>query len=148
MTESEAITLYTDGASRGNPGPAAWAFVIVRDGIIIDMRSGFLGETTNNVAEYQAVINGLAAARRYTRGRVDVRSDSELAVRQLTGWYRVRKEHLAVLHREALRLAGSFREVTFASVPREHPFIRIADGLCNETIDRHADRQDDGRGGA
>ncbi len=128
-------TLYTDGASRGNPGDAAWAYVIVQDGSVAASRSGFIGTATNNVAEYHAVINGLEAAREFTRGGLIVRSDSELVVRQLTGRYRITREHLADLAGEVRRLVRHFREVRFENVPREHPCIRIADRLCNETLD-------------
>ncbi|NLB00487.1 MAG: ribonuclease HI family protein [Methanomicrobiales archaeon] len=139
MTETGAVTLYTDGASRGNPGDAAWAYVIVRDGSVVASRSGFIGTATNNVAEYHAVINGLRAAQEFTSGRLDIRSDSELVVRQFTGRYRITKEHLRDLAEEVREQMRSFAEVRFESVPREHPGIQIADRLCNETLD--AERQ-------
>ncbi|MDN7024641.1 ribonuclease HI family protein [Methanoculleus sp. FWC-SCC1] len=138
MTTGASLSIYTDGASRGNPGAAAWAFVFVRDDTVVQTRSEYLGIATNNVAEYHAVINALAEARTYTGGAVTVYSDSELVVRQLTGRYRIRKEHLAALHREVIRHAGAFAEVSFISVPRDHPYIRVADRLCNETLDRCA----------
>ena len=138
MTAADTVTLYTDGASRGNPGDAAWAYVIVRDGSVAASCSGYIGTTTNNVAEYHAVINGLRAARTFTEGRLKVRSDSELVVRQLTGRYRIRKEHLAALAGEVQRLARNFAEVRFESVPREHPCIQIADRLCNDVLDSEA----------
>ncbi len=134
------VTLYTDGASRGNPGDAAWAYVIVREGAIIASNAGYIGTATNNVAEYNAVINGLRAARTFTTERLLVRSDSELVVRQLTGRYRIRKEHLAALAGEVQRLAQNFAEVRFESVPREHPYIQVADRLCNEMLNAEARR--------
>jgi len=135
VTKTDAAMLYTDGASRGNPGDAAWAYVIVRDGSVVAGRSGYIGTATNNVAEYHAVINGLEAAREFTSGRLEVRSDSELVVRQLTGRYRITKEHLADLAEEVRRRMRHFAEVRFESVPREHPCIKVADRLCNETLD-------------
>lgn len=135
MAETDAVMVYTDGASRGNPGDAAWAYVIVRDGSVVAGHSGFIGTVTNNVAEYHAVINGLSAAREFTSGRLNVRSDSELVVRQLTGRYRITKEHLWVLADEVRKQMRSFAEVRFESVPREHPCIQVADRLCNETLD-------------
>lgn len=129
------MTLYTDGASRGNPGDAAWAYVIVRDGAVVAGHSGYIGTATNNVAEYHAVINALEAAREFTSGRLTVRSDSELVVRQLTGRYRITKEHLAGLAEEVRGRMRHFAEVRFESVPREHPYIQVADRLCNETLD-------------
>jgi ribonuclease HI len=113
--------------------------VFVRDDTVIDSRSGYLGTATNNVAEYHAIINALAeAGAYYTGGTVTVYSDSELVVRQLTGRYRIRKEHLAALHREVMRRAEAFAGVSFVSVPRENPGIRAADRLCNETLDAHS----------
>ena len=137
---TNTVTLYTDGASRGNPGDAAWAYVIVREGAIIASNAGYIGIATNNVAEYNAVINGLRAARTFTKERLLVRSDSELVVRQLTGRYRIRKEHLAALAGEVQRLAQEFVEVRFESLPREHPYIQVADRLCNEMLDTEARR--------
>ena len=132
---TDGVTLYTDGASRGNPGDAAWAYVIVRDGAVVAGRSECIGTATNNVAEYHAVINGLEAARAFSSGRLTVRSDSELVVRQLTGRYRITKEHLADLAGEVRQQMRNFAEVRFESVPREHPCIKVADRLCNETLD-------------
>ncbi len=145
MTNEDTFIIYTDGASRGNPGAAAWAFVLVQNDSVVESRSGYLGRATNNVAEYHAVINALTEARKHTGGAVLVRSDSELVVRQLTGQYRIRKEHLAELNRTALQRAAAFESVSFASVPREHPCIRVADRLCNETLDsyRGARKRDD-----
>jgi len=141
VTATDTVALYTDGASRGNPGDAAWAYVIVRDGSVVAGSSRFIGTATNNVAEYHAVINGLAAARKFTRNGLIVRSDSELVVRQLTGRYRITKEHLAALADEVRRLMRDFTEVRFESVPREHPCIRVADRLCNETLDAERQRE-------
>lgn len=141
VVEADDITLYTDGASRGNPGDAAWAYVIVRGGSIVASGSGFIGIVTNNVAEYHGIINGLRAAREFTRGHLRVRSDSELAVRQLTGQYRIRKDHLAALADEAQNLSRDFVEVRFENVPREHPCIQVADRLCNDLLDLEARRR-------
>ncbi|RXE56989.1 ribonuclease H [Methanoculleus taiwanensis] len=141
MTNGDILTIYTDGASRGNPGAAAWAFVVVQDGSIVESQTGYLGRATNNVAEYHAVINALTEARKHTGGTVVVHSDSELVVRQLTGQYRIRKEHLAELHQKVLQRAAAFKAVSFVSVPREHPCIRIADRLCNETLDTYGGAQ-------
>ncbi|MDV2481309.1 ribonuclease HI family protein [Methanoculleus sp. Wushi-C6] len=135
MATADPVTLYTDGASRGNPGDAAWAYVIVRGGSVVAGSSGFIGKTTNNVAEYHAIINGLKAARAFTRDRLTVRSDSELVVRQLTGRYRITKDHLAALADEVRQRMRDFAEVRFENVPREHPCICVADRLCNETLD-------------
>jgi len=129
---------YTDGASRGNPGPSAYAYIIVDgEGRIICQDCGYLGKGTNNSAEYHAVIESLKAAARYTRGKIVVFSDSELVVRQITGRYRIRKDHLAALCREALTSSSLFKGVEFQNVPRDHPFIARADMLCNRVLDMH-----------
>lgn len=136
MTGEEGLRVYTDGASRGNPGRAACAYVIVQGGRVLCERSIYLGVTTNNVAEYRAVIAALTAAQEYTDGPVTLYSDSELVVRQLTGRYRVNKEHLKDLHAEALRCTARFSSVVFEAVRRTDPWIRRADELCNLELDR------------
>ena len=128
---------YTDGASRGNPGPASYAFLIVKGDTILHEESGFLGVCTNNVAEYMAVIHGLQWLSHTTNGPVHIYSDSELVIRQLSGAYAVKKPHLAVLHKEVTVLSGIFETVGYHSVPRENPFIGQADTLCNKELDRH-----------
>ncbi len=131
------IRCYTDGASRGNPGPSAYAFILVRGGAIIARESGFIGTGTNNIAEYEAVIRALDLAAEYGTGPVEVFSDSELVVRQLNGRYAVKKPHLAELFGEVQKRISRFRSVKFVSVPREDPCIRKADDLCNEELDAH-----------
>jgi ribonuclease HI len=131
-----SLSLYTDGASRGNPGPAACAYILLdgRDTVIEEVAIP-LGQKTNNEAEYQALIAGLTAAARHGGTQVAVFSDSELVMRQMTGRYRVSSTRLQPLYREATLLASRFRRVTYTSVPREHPMIVRADHLCNETLD-------------
>jgi ribonuclease HI len=134
------LEIYTDGASRGNPGDAAWAFVFVVEGEVVGQRSAFIGTNTNNVAEYHAVINALQEALRAGWRRAALYSDSELVVRQITGRYRVRKAHLAPLLKEVLTLRDRFEEISFQSVPRSNPHISRADHLCNRMLDRESDR--------
>lgn len=131
------IRCYTDGASRGNPGPSAYAFILVRDGMIIARESGFIGTGTNNIAEYEAVIRALNLAGEYGTGRIEVFSDSELVIRQLNGRYAVKKPHLAERFGEVQKRMSRFRSVKFFSVSREDPCIRKADDLCNEELDAH-----------
>lgn len=128
---------YTDGASRGNPGPASYAFLVVKEDIILHEESGFLGICTNNVAEYMAVLQGLQWLAGVTTGPVHVFSDSELVMRQLSGAYAVKKPHLARLHKEVSALSGTFKKISYDSVPRENPYIGLADTLCNRELDRH-----------
>ena len=137
-----SLHCYTDGASRGNPGPSAYAYILVDgEGRTIRQDSGYLGEGTNNSAEYHAVIESLKAALRYTRGRIVVFSDSELVVRQITGRYRIKKIHLADLSREVQKAASHFESVEFRNVPRDHPIIARADTLCNRVLDMHTGKK-------
>jgi ribonuclease HI len=136
MTNQDTFTCYTDGASRGNPGPAAYAFLILSGDIIIAERSEYIGVTTNNVAEYRGVIAALTVAAQYSSRTVDLYSDSELVIKQINGQYRVRKEHLACLHQNVMDLVRSFESVHFFTLPRENLHIRKVDSLCNQTLDR------------
>lgn len=138
MTGDDVIRCYTDGASRGNPGPSAYAVILVRDDTVIDEKSGYLGEGTNNSAEYQALIHGLTLAALYTQEVVICFSDSELVIRQLTGRYTIRKPHLQVFAEQIRVLCGRFSRVEFQSVPRAHPCIQRADRLCNRMLDEMA----------
>ena len=132
------LACFTDGASRGNPGPSAYAYVLVSiDGQVVEEGSGFLGRRTNNEAEYQALIAGLTAAGRLGATSLEVYSDSELMVRQMTGSYRVSSPRLRPLYQEAQALTRHFRGVTFRPVSREHPLIVRADRLCNRVLDMH-----------
>jgi ribonuclease HI len=137
-TPSEArlrrLTVYTDGAARGNPGPAG-AGVYIEDecGESVDEVSRYLGETTNNVAEYCALLVGLERAGTLGANVVEIRSDSELMIRQMTGKYRVRDPRLQTLHRQARALERSFKQVDYLHVRREKN--READRLANRAID-------------
>jgi ribonuclease HI len=128
-----ALTIHIDGASRGNPGPAAFAYVITSDGQPAIETSGCLGKTTNNVAEYTALLRALERAQQLGARRIHIRSDSELLVKQMNGEYRVKNPDLQVLYEEARQLCGRFETVGFTHVRREQN--RDADRLCNEALD-------------
>ncbi len=131
----ERVVLYTDGAARGNPGPAgAGVRVESPDGAAIDELAEYLGEATNNVAEYQALLLGLERARSLGASEVEVRSDSELLVRQMNGEYKVKNEGLRALVTRARTLERGFRSVAYVHVRRERN--RDADRLANLAIDR------------
>jgi ribonuclease HI len=133
----EIWLVYSDGASRGNPGrAAAGAVVIDPAGNVRHEVSQTLGVTTNNVAEYRALIAGLEAALALGARRVDVRLDSELLVRQAIGRYRVRNPGLIPLHNRVLALRSRFDEVVFRHVPRAQN--KRADALANQALDRGA----------
>jgi ribonuclease HI len=126
--------LWTDGGSRGNPGPAAYAFVLeAEDGTVLDARGMQIGVATNNVAEYSALVAGLREAVERGVGDLDVRSDSELMVKQMRGEYRVKNRDLRALFLDASRLARELGTVTFTHVRREHN--ELADRLVNDALD-------------
>ncbi len=134
--KTPGLSCYTDGASRGNPGPSVYAYMICSQDRKLDERGEFLGKMTNNEAEYHAVIAGLDAAAGFTQGQVSVYSDSELVIRQLTGRYRVRAAHLIPLYRRVKALEVSFEGVSYHSLPREDVMIRRMDALCNRILDK------------
>lgn len=140
MADQPKLLVYIDGGSKGNPGPAACAAVIkaADDGQTILDKGKYLGETTNNVAEYQGLLLGLRLAADMEADDIEVRSDSELLVRQLTGQYRVKNDRLKELHAEAKRRIQAFHAVHIRHVPREEN--TEADRLANETIRRHRAR--------
>jgi ribonuclease HI len=130
----QRLILRTDGGSRGNPGPAGAGVVIENTaGKLLAQGRKFLGKMTNNQAEYQAVILGLQAVKRYQPVAVQVFLDSELVVHQLNGRYRVKDVGLLPLYQEAKHLAATLPAVSFAHVPRGQN--HRADALANEAMD-------------
>lgn len=130
----EELIVYTDGAARGNPGPAAIGVQICGpDEAPLEEFGEVIGRATNNVAEYTAIIRALERARALGARRVTLRADSELAVRQLTGVYQVKNEGLLPLFRQARRLLASFDESVVEHIPRERN--RTADALANRALD-------------
>jgi ribonuclease HI len=136
------LVLRTDGASRGNPGPAA-AGVVIEDeqGTLIARGKRALGHMTNNQAEYRALVLGLRALERYRPSFVTVYLDSELVVNQMTGRYRVRDETLRPLYDEAQAEARKLRGVRFEHVPRAQN--HLADRLANEALDAERRSEED-----
>ena len=126
--------LFTDGGARGNPGPAAYGYVLeAEDGTVLDARGEAIGVATNNVAEYRALVAGLERAVELGVDELEVVSDSELLVKQMRGEYRVKNEALRELSLEAWRLARQVGRVTYTAVRREHN--ELADSLVNEALD-------------
>jgi tRNA-Thr(GGU) m(6)t(6)A37 methyltransferase TsaA len=134
--KGESAVIYTDGASRGNPGNSAWAYIIMHNGIIETENSGYHTYATNNQAEYYAVINALSDAEQQGFGNILLYSDSQLIIRQLRGEYKVRDRCLRELYMKAVAIVKKFDSVSFENVPRSHTHISIADRMCNETLDR------------
>jgi ribonuclease HI len=126
--------LSTDGGARGNPGPAAYGYVLEdEDGTVLAAHGERIGIATNNVAEYSALIAGLEKALELGLDEVEVVSDSELMVKQMRGEYRVKNEALQELWSRARRLAGQVGSVGYTAVRREHN--KLADTLVNEALD-------------
>jgi ribonuclease H / adenosylcobalamin/alpha-ribazole phosphatase len=133
--------LSTDGGARGNPGPAALAYVLeAEDGTILAAHGEAIGIATNNVAEYRALVAGLAKAVELAIDEVEVVSDSELLVKQMRGDYKVKNEALRRLSLEAAGLARKLRRVTYSAVPRARN--ELADRLVNEALDSAAEGAD------
>jgi ribonuclease HI len=132
-------TLFTDGGARGNPGPAAYGYVIEDEhGETIAAHGEAIGVATNNVAEYSALLAGLDRAAELGVTELDVVSDSELMVRQMLGQYKVKNEALRELWEEAGRKARRIPRVAYRNVRREHN--KLADALVNEALDAAAGR--------
>lgn len=128
------LRVASDGAARGNPGPAgAGAVVFDEQGTVLEHLGKFLGRQTNNVAEYQGLLLGLRRARELGAEELEVVSDSELMIRQLSGVYQVRAPALRELHAEALTLLKAFRRVKLVHVPRAEN--AEADEMSNRAID-------------
>lgn len=126
--------LWTDGGARGNPGPAAYAYVLeAEDGTVLAAHGEAMGVATNNVAEYSALIAGLEKAIELVVGELEVVSDSELMVKQMRGEYRVKNAALRELSVRAARLARELGSVRYTAIRREHN--ELADRLVNEALD-------------
>jgi ribonuclease HI len=126
--------LSTDGGARGNPGPAAYAYVLeAEDGTVLDARGEAIGVATNNVAEYRALVAGLDAALSHGVTELEVVSDSELLVKQMRGEYKVKNAALRTLSSQAARLGRELGSVSYTAVRRE--LNELADRLVNEALD-------------
>ena len=126
--------LSTDGGARGNPGPAAYGYVLeTEDGKVLDKRGQKIGVATNNVAEYRALIAGLEAALAHGVSELEVVSDSELLVKQMRGEYKVKNAALKTLSTQAAALGRGLDSVSYTAVRREHN--ELADRLVNEALD-------------
>ena len=132
--------IYSDGGARGNPGPAAYGFVIFDNAeSVVGEQGAAIGETTNNVAEYRGVIEGLKALRarlgkqKAKAVSVEARMDSELVAKQMNGEYKVKGENIIPLFVELTNTARDFSSVAYVHVPREKN--QRADGLVNEALD-------------
>ncbi|HRN97149.1 MAG TPA: reverse transcriptase-like protein [Candidatus Saccharibacteria bacterium] len=130
------VTVYSDGGSRGNPGPSAAGFVILdQNENVIDQGGVFLGVTTNNQAEYHGVQLGLEHALAMGARFVEFNIDSMLVVNQMNGIYKIKNRELWPIHERIRDLSSKFDKVSFTHVPRE--LNRLADGMVNKILDEH-----------
>ncbi len=135
-TTLKKAIIYSDGGSRGNPGPSASGFVILNnDHQVVGEGGAFLGITTNNVAEYQAVYLALERAQEMGIREVDFRMDSQLVANQMNGIYKIKHKDLIPINNRIRELAGQFEKVTFSHVMRE--YNKLADGMVNKILDEH-----------
>lgn len=132
------IKIYTDGGSRGNPGPSASGYVIydANDQVIV-RAANYIGITTNNQAEYISIKNALACAKKISGGEVLVFMDSQLVINQLNGVYQVKNKDLWPIYESVKELAKNFKKIRFTHTPRE--FNKVADALVNESLDKKED---------
>lgn len=137
-TDLSQVIIYSDGGSRGNPGPSAAGFVIMNSQEHVIHEGGmYLGIATNNIAEYHGVLLGLEKALKLGVKRVDFRMDSLLVVNQMNGIYQIRNRELWPIHERIKALVKKFDKVTFSHVRRE--FNQLADGMVNKILNAHAD---------
>jgi ribonuclease HI len=130
------VVINVDGAARGNPGPAAIGAVLKDEsGNTVGRISRAIGNTTNNQAEYRAIIAALERAVGSGARQVIVKSDSELVVRQINGQYKIKNTALRPLYRQVVRLTGSLESFSITCIPREQN--TEADALANKALDRH-----------
>jgi len=131
----DKLTTYTDGGARGNPGPAGIGVVIMEGDRVVDSFGRYIGETTNNQAEYRALVAALERASELGAKEVECKLDSELVVKQMLREYKVRDKDLQPLFLVAYNLSIGFKKITFQHVRRE--FNAAADAEVNVAIDRH-----------
>jgi len=137
-TKEKKLVIYTDGGARGNPGPAASGVVIFNDQKkMIGEYSKFLGETTNNQAEYRAVLLALEKALELEGTEIVLYSDSELIVNQLNRKYKVKNKELSTIFVKIWNIAQKFDSVSYHHVPREKN--KLADAQVNECLDQYLD---------
>ncbi|NBX77671.1 MAG: reverse transcriptase-like protein [Proteobacteria bacterium] len=128
------MILFCDGASRGNPGPGAYGFVLMHGEEVVFSQGGRMGVVTNNVAEYEGLLKGLEKSIELGATELTIKSDSQLLVRQLNGQYKVKAPHIIPLVQRAKKLLVQFKKVEITHIPREQN--SMADALCNEALDQ------------
>lgn len=136
LSDSPRILVYTDGAARGNPGPAAIGYAIFDSrGTCLEKKGMYIGPHTNNEAEYEALLWALERAGHHTREVVKFHSDSELVVHQVNGVYRVKKDRLREYIERIQKAVEGFESFRLVHVPRDNPGIQLVDGIVNGVLD-------------
>jgi formyltetrahydrofolate-dependent phosphoribosylglycinamide formyltransferase len=142
--DTNQLTIYTDGASRGNPGPAAAGFVIIdSNNNELAARGIYLGQATNNVAEYNGMIKAIEAAMEFSHEKLTIFSDSELMVRQINGQYKVKSDLLRPLYQQVIDMLGNFKSWQVKHVTRDKN--TKADSLCNQSLDLKKDVKEEAK---
>jgi ribonuclease HI len=129
------VEIYTDGAARGNPGKSACSFVFVENKKVILLNAFYLGISTNNTAEYKAIIKALEEAKELSHNEIKIISDSKLVILQIRKQYKTKAEHLEALNRKVLEISKNFNKIEFENVARENKYIQLADKICNLLLD-------------
>ncbi len=138
MPKLSRLYIFADGASSGNPGPSGIAFTIIDDkDKIISEHSEPIGDTTNIVAEYNAIIKALEKASEYSNGEILVFNDSETPIKQINGKYKVKENHLKPLLAKVKELENKFQKVTFKNLKRGDPRIKRVDALAKNAAGRN-----------
>ncbi|MCA9349481.1 ribonuclease HI family protein [Candidatus Saccharibacteria bacterium] len=132
---NDLLEIYTDGASRGNPGKGSGGFVFLVSGNIIYRDAQYFGDITNNQAEYRALQCALDVALEYTRWKIKVYSDSQIMINQLNKQWRIKDQALKYLYRQTMFAAMAFESVEYLHVSRNNSYISEADRLCNSCLD-------------
>ena len=135
IIRGDIFKIYTDGAARGNPGPAAYAFMFVDNEDIVHKGFGYIGPATNNTAEYTAIINALKAAEKFHRGHLQIFSDSKLAIQQINRKWKINFPHLSEMCSEVYKLCEKYEKVEFFHVSRKNSYIQQCDELYNSQLD-------------
>lgn len=136
IKSEDILEIYVDGACRINPGLASYGFIFVKNDEVIHQKSKFIGDATNNIAEYTAIIKALEEAEKFTRWEIKVYSDSQLAIKQINKKWRIKVQHLSDLCDQVYRQREKFEKVEFYRVGRENHFTQKCEALCNECLDR------------
>jgi len=130
-----SLKIYSDGGARGNPGPSAFAVVVTKNGEILKKHSEYIGNNTNNVAEYRGLIYAVGCALDLREEEVEFVMDSELVVKQMRGEYKVRSDDLKGMYHDVKAMTSAIPKVKFTHVKRHDRMITLADSLLNEKLD-------------